>query len=50
MTIAYPDDDEGGGGKRTFAVGDRVDVQAGRMHEVWMGEGEGCEYVVGEMG
>jgi len=32
----------------TFRVGDRVDVDAGKVHEVWMG-GEGCEYVIGEM-
>ena len=35
-------------GKKTYGVGERVDVEAGRVHEVWMG-GEGCEYVVGEM-
>jgi hypothetical protein len=35
-------------GKETFGVGDRIDVEAGRRHEVWMG-GEGCEYVIGEM-
>ncbi len=34
-------------GKETFGVGERIDVEAGRRHEVWMG-GEGCEYVVGE--
>ncbi|KAI4152975.1 MAG: hypothetical protein LQ341_000603 [Variospora aurantia] len=33
--------------KKTYGVGDRVDVEAGRVHEVWMGE-EGCEYVIGE--
>lgn len=28
-------------------MGARIDVDAGRVHEVWMG-GEGCEYVIGE--
>ncbi len=31
-----------------FTVGDRVDVDARKVHEVWMGV-EGCEYVIGEM-
>ena len=57
MTISYPEDgDERPEGKKkekekekkTFGVEERVDVEAGRVHEVWMG-GEGCEYVVGEM-
>ena len=30
-------------------MGSRVDVEAGRVHEVWMG-GEGCEYVIGKKG
>ena len=46
MTIAYPEDERPE--KQTFGVGERVDVEAGRMHEVWMGR-EGCEYVIGEM-
>jgi len=45
MTITYPDDSDAG--RETFGVGGRIDVEAGRRHEVWMG-GEGCEYVVGE--
>ena len=51
LTIAYPKEEEetaGGAGKETFGKGDRVDVEAGRVHEVWMG-GQGCEYVIGEM-
>ena len=59
MTISYPEDENGdarAGGKekdnrkekKTFGVGERVDVEKGRVHEVWMG-GEGCEYVVGDM-
>lgn len=31
----------------TYTAGDRIDVAAGQVHEVWMGEG-GCTYVVGE--
>ena len=46
MTVAYPR--EQGNKKETFGVGARVDVEAGRVHEVWMGR-EGCEYVIGEM-
>ncbi|MBA7494112.1 hypothetical protein ES702_04681 [subsurface metagenome] len=45
MTVCYPEEDRGK--KETFGVGARVDVEAGRVHEVWMG-GEGCEYVIGE--
>lgn len=33
--------------KETFGVGARVDVDAGRVHEVWVGA-DGCEYVIGE--
>ncbi|KAI4125775.1 MAG: hypothetical protein LQ338_004092 [Usnochroma carphineum] len=46
LTIAFPDD-AARPEKKTYGVGDRVDVEAGRVHEVWMGE-EGCEYVIGE--
>ncbi len=46
MTISYPGDEKPE--KKTFGVGERVDVEGGRMHEVWMGR-EGCEYVIGEM-
>ena len=46
LTITYPKDVAAG--KETFNVGARVDVDAGRVHEVWMGR-EGCEYVIGEM-
>ncbi|MCJ1324827.1 hypothetical protein MMC10_001489 [Thelotrema lepadinum] len=45
MTVSFPDDDEPR--KETYGVGARVDVDAGRRHEVWMGEG-GCGYVIGE--
>jgi len=43
MTIQFPDDKEPK--KETFGVGARVDVEAGRRHEVWMGA-DGCEYVI----
>lgn len=33
--------------KETFGVGARIDVPAGKVHEVWIGA-EGCEYVIGE--
>lgn len=45
LTITYPKDEEPA--KTTFSVGDRVDVDAGRVHEVWIGK-EGCTYVIGE--
>jgi hypothetical protein len=45
MTITFPKDEQPG--KTTFGVGARVDVEAGRVHEVWMGK-EGCTYVIGE--
>lgn len=44
--MTYPKDEHAE--KKTFGVGDRVDVDAGKVHEVWMGD-EGCEYVIGEM-
>lgn len=45
LTITYPKDERST--RETFSVGSRVDVEAGRVHEVWMGD-EGCEYVIGE--
>ncbi|ORY67295.1 uncharacterized protein BCR38DRAFT_337972 [Pseudomassariella vexata] len=45
LTISYPEDAHPE--KRTYTVGDRVDVNAGRVHEVWIGS-EGCTYVIGE--
>lgn len=51
LTITYPDDNvklyNGEVKKETFRVGERVDVPAGKVHEVWIGD-EGCEYVIGE--
>jgi len=45
LTITYPDDPNPT--KETFGVGARLDVDAGRRHEVWVGN-EGCTYVIGE--
>ncbi|KUJ08337.1 uncharacterized protein LY89DRAFT_659411 [Mollisia scopiformis] len=45
LTITFPKGETPE--KKTYTVGDRVDVEAGRVHEVWMGS-EGCTYVIGE--
>lgn len=45
LTITYPKD--ANPTKTTYTAGDRLDVDAGRVHEVWMGK-EGCTYVIGE--
>lgn len=45
LTITYPEDERPE--KTTHGVGDRIDVDAGRIHEVWVGR-EGCTYVIGE--
>lgn len=51
FTIAYPDDNANLHNseikKETFGPGARIDVPAGKVHEVWIGD-EGCEYVIGE--
>ncbi|BCS03281.1 uncharacterized protein AKAW2_70159S [Aspergillus luchuensis] len=51
LTITYPDDNaklhNGEVKKETFGVGARLDVPAGKLHEVWIGD-SGCEYVIGE--
>ncbi|KAJ5780684.1 hypothetical protein N7457_005844 [Penicillium paradoxum] len=50
LTITYPEDHalyHGEVKKETFGVGERVDVPAGKVHEVWIGA-DGCEYVIGE--
>ncbi|EAS36990.3 uncharacterized protein CIMG_02344 [Coccidioides immitis RS] len=44
LTIAFPKD---GGAKKMYGPGSRIDVDAGQLHEVWIGY-EGCEYVIGE--
>jgi hypothetical protein len=45
LTISYPKEKDAV--KKTYGLGDRVDVEAERVHEVWMGR-EGCTYVIGE--
>lgn len=45
LTITYPEDVYPE--KKTYSVDNRIDVDAGRVHEVWMGP-EGCTYVIGE--
>jgi len=45
LTITYPQDETPK--KETFGPGARIDVAAGRQHEVWMGS-QGCTYVIGE--
>ncbi|KAG4443516.1 hypothetical protein IFR05_000989 [Cadophora sp. M221] len=45
LIVLFPDDEEPV--KKCFGVGERVDIEAGRRHEVWIGR-EGCVYVIGE--
>lgn len=45
MTLWFLDDP--GRQKVSYGPGARVDVDAGRVHEVWIGP-HGCTYVVGE--
>ncbi|KAF2874887.1 hypothetical protein BDV95DRAFT_486048 [Massariosphaeria phaeospora] len=45
LTITYPGDQKPT--RETFGPGARVDVDAQRLHEVWVGS-EGCTYVIGE--
>lgn len=45
FTVCYPEDDREK--REVFGPGARIDVPAGKVHEVWMGE-EGCTYVIGE--
>ncbi|KAF1969134.1 hypothetical protein BU23DRAFT_557831 [Bimuria novae-zelandiae CBS 107.79] len=45
LTITYPEDEEPK--KETFGPGARLDVDAKKLHEVWIGSG-GCTYVIGE--
>jgi hypothetical protein len=45
LTITYPKEKDSE--KKTYGVGDRIDVDADRVHEVWVGP-EGCTYVIGE--
>lgn len=45
LTISFPEDETPE--KKAYGVGDRIDVEAGRLHEVWIGK-NGCTYVIGE--
>jgi hypothetical protein len=45
FTIQYPKDENST--KETFGPGARIDVDAGRLHEVWIGP-QGCQYIIGE--
>lgn len=45
MTVSYPE--ETPGKKEVCSKGEWLDVDKGRVHEVWIGP-EGCTYVIGE--
>ncbi|KAI1263826.1 hypothetical protein F5Y18DRAFT_117548 [Xylariaceae sp. FL1019] len=45
MTITFPEDPKPT--KTTYSVGQRIDVEAHRLHEVWIGA-NGCTMVIGE--
>ncbi|KAI0913772.1 hypothetical protein F4824DRAFT_488911 [Ustulina deusta] len=45
LTITYPKD--ASPSKTTYLAGDRIDVDARRVHEVWVGP-QGCTMVIGE--
>lgn len=45
LTITYPKDENPT--RQTLGVGERWDVDANKVHEVWVGS-EGCTYVIGE--
>jgi hypothetical protein len=45
ITYRYPNDAESK--KETIGAGARWDVDANKVHEVWVGK-EGCTYVIGE--
>ncbi|KAH7068494.1 hypothetical protein FB567DRAFT_250557 [Paraphoma chrysanthemicola] len=45
LTYTYPNDADAK--KETLGVGGRWDVDANKVHEVWVGS-EGCTYVIGE--
>ncbi|OWP07428.1 hypothetical protein B2J93_4957 [Marssonina coronariae] len=44
LAISYPREKEP---EKTFGIGERIDVEAGRTQQVWIGP-EGCTYVMGE--
>ena len=45
MTITYPTDKDAS--IITFGVGERIDIAAKRVHEVWIGD-QRCVFVIGE--
>jgi hypothetical protein len=45
LTYVYPNDPDAK--KETLGEGGRWDVDANKIHEVWVGK-EGCTYVIGE--
>jgi hypothetical protein len=45
ITYTYPHDPSPS--RETIRTGQRWDVDANKVHEVWVGE-EGCTYVIGE--
>ncbi|CZS91676.1 uncharacterized protein RAG0_02305 [Rhynchosporium agropyri] len=45
MIVKFPEDKNPV--KKSFGPGERVDIAAGRSHEVWIG-GAGCTSVIGE--
>jgi hypothetical protein len=45
ITYTYPNDPDAK--KETIGPGARWDVDAKKVHEVWVGK-EGCTYVIGE--
>lgn len=45
LTYTYPNEPDAK--KETLGVGGRWDVDANKVHEVWVGE-QGCTYVIGE--
>ena len=45
MTLWYPNEEDNQ--MKTYGPGERVDVDAGRVHEVLTGD-DGCTYVIGE--
>ena len=45
MTMRYPNDTDPK--KETLGVGERWDVDAQKVHAVWVGP-SGCTYVIGE--
>ena len=45
MTIKFGEDVDPE--KKTYGAGSRIDVAAGRQHEVWIGD-KGCTSVIGE--